>query len=265
MRTRRVFLNRLDPIREPVDAVVVIDVLRSFTTAAYAFVAGAGTIYPVETIAGAFRLQRQLPDAVTTGAVGGGDPIPGFDFGNSPAELQHVHLAGRPLIQTTAAGVRGLTRFRQARALFAGSLVLARATATALLELQPAEVCFVITGEWVDRDGDEDIACADYIDALLHGEQPDPEHYAARVRDSDFGRRFLAADNPNLPPRDLHLCAQADRFDFALSAAHVDGHLQIRRLRSGAARQSPAAGEVRNALRLPGSGGTPSAAQPDGC
>jgi 2-phosphosulfolactate phosphatase len=86
--------------------------------------------------------------------------------------------------------VRGLTRFRHARALFAGSLVLARATATALLELQPAEVCFVITGEWVDRDGDEDIACADYIDALLHGEQPDPEHYAARVRDSDFGRRF---------------------------------------------------------------------------
>jgi hypothetical protein len=30
MRTRRLFLNRLDPAHEPVDAVVVIDVLRSF-------------------------------------------------------------------------------------------------------------------------------------------------------------------------------------------------------------------------------------------
>jgi len=40
MRTRRVFLNRLDPTNEPTDAVVVIDVLRSFTTAAYAFAAG---------------------------------------------------------------------------------------------------------------------------------------------------------------------------------------------------------------------------------
>jgi hypothetical protein len=70
MRTRRLFLNRLDPAHEPVDAVVVIDVLRSFTTAAYAFAAGASTIYPVETIAGAFRLLRRVPDAATTGAVG---------------------------------------------------------------------------------------------------------------------------------------------------------------------------------------------------
>ncbi len=77
MRTRRLFLNRLDPAHEPTDAVVVIDVLRSFTTAAYAYAAGASTIYPVETISRAFRLQRRLPDAATTGAVGGGDPIPG--------------------------------------------------------------------------------------------------------------------------------------------------------------------------------------------
>jgi 2-phosphosulfolactate phosphatase len=90
MRTRRLFLNRLDPAHEPVDAVVVIDVLRSFTTAAYAFAAGASTIYPVETIAGAFRLLRRVPDAATTGAVGGGDPIPGFDFGNSPSAVQNA-------------------------------------------------------------------------------------------------------------------------------------------------------------------------------
>jgi hypothetical protein len=58
MRTRRLFLNRLDPATRARDAVVVIDVLRSFSTAAYAFAAGASTIYPVETISAAFRLQR---------------------------------------------------------------------------------------------------------------------------------------------------------------------------------------------------------------
>ncbi|HPU78779.1 2-phosphosulfolactate phosphatase [Accumulibacter sp.] len=245
MRTRRLYLNRLDPAHEPEDAVVVIDVLRSFTTAAYAFAAGASTIYPVETIAGAFRLLRRLPDAATTGAVGGGEPIPGFDFGNSPLALRNADLAGRPLIQTTAAGVRGLTRFRRARALFAGSLVLGRATAKALLALQPEEVCFVITGEWVDRDGDEDVACADYLEALLRGQDPDPERYAARVRNSDFGRRFQADNNPNLPAGDLDLCAQPDRFDFALVASHVDGRLQL---------QQSCAGqhdlELRNGLQL---------------
>ena len=224
MQTRRLFLNRLDPEPDPHDAVVVIDVLRSFSTAAYAFGAGASVIYPVETIAEAFHLQQTIANAVTTGAIGGGDPVTGFDFGNSPTALHTARLAGRPLIQSTAAGVRGLTRFRHARTLFAGSLVFAKATAQALLELQPEEVCFVITGEWVDRDGDEDIACADYLEALLQGKNPDPARYAARVLNSDFGRRFLAGNNPNLPLSDLELCAQADRFDFALRASHVDGH-----------------------------------------
>lgn len=240
MHTRRIFLNRLDPgEHDPEDAVVVIDVLRSFSTAAYAFAAGASTIYPVETVAAAFHLQRALPDALTTGAVGGGDPIDGFDFGNSPTALQGADLAGRALIQTTAAGVRGLVRFGSCRALFAGSLVLGRATAQALLALQPAEVCFVITGEWIDRDGDEDIACADYMEALLHGEAPDPERYAARVRDSDFGRRFQADGNANLPASDLSLCAQADRFDFALRAVRSDGQLQLQRTHVGLAHSHP--------------------------
>lgn len=232
MQTRRLFLNRLDPEPDPHDAVVVIDVLRSFSTAAYAFGAGASVIYPVETIAEAFHLQQRIANAVTTGAIGGGDPVTGFDFGNSPTALHTARLAGRPLIQSTAAGVRGLTRFRHARTLFAGSLVFAKATAQALLELQPEEVCFVITGEWVDRDGDEDIACADYLEALLQGKNPDPARYAERVLNSDFGRRFLAGNNPNLPLSDLELCAQADRFDFALRAAHVDGRLQLQRYRT---------------------------------
>jgi len=164
--------------------------------------------------------------------------------------VQNANLVGRPLIQTTAAGVRGLTRFRRARALFAGSLVLGRATAKALLALQPEEVCFVITGEWVDRDGDEDIACADYLDALLHGENPDPELYAARVRNSDFGRRFQADNNPNLPIGDLVLCAQPDRFDFALQASHTDGQLRLMRTRTDQTDCLRHSGELRNGLRL---------------
>jgi len=224
MRTRRLYLDRLDSAPDARDVVVVIDVLRSFSTAAYAFAAGAGAIYPVETIAEAHALKNALPEALTTGAVGGGDPVREFDFGNSPTTFLTLDLGGRPLIQSTAAGVRGLARFGHARALFAGSLVCASATAEAVRRLQPAEVTFVITGEWVDRDGDEDLACADYLDALLRGESPDPAPFARRVRESDFGRRFLAGDNPNLPRSDLELCAQADRFDFAMPARRDAGH-----------------------------------------
>jgi len=227
MQTRRLFLNRLDPAPESHDVVVAIDVLRSFTTAAYAIAAGASAIYPVDTVAGAIHLGKVLPDALSTGAIAGGDPIPGFDFGNSPTALAATQLNGQALIQCTAAGVRGLSRFTHARALFAGSLVCAQATARAILSLQPDEVVFLITGEWVDRDGDEDICCADYLEALLRGETPDPTPFEARVRHSDFGRRFTAGTNPNLPLSDLDLCAQADRFDFSLRARRENGRLVL--------------------------------------
>ena len=227
MQIRRQFLNRLDPAPEPHDVVVVIDVLRSFSTAAYAFAAGASVIHPVETISEALLLQEMLPEAITTGAIAGGDPAPGFDFGNSPSALAAANLQGRELIQTTVAGVRGLLRCAQARAVFAGSLVCARATANAIRQLGAQEVMLLITGEWVDRDGDEDVACADYLEALLLGECPDPEPFEERVRNSDFGRRFTAGDNPSLPLSDLKLCAQADRFDFAMPAMRDKGRFVL--------------------------------------
>lgn len=227
MRIRRQFLNRLDPDPEPHEIVVVIDVLRSFTTAAYAFAAGARAIHPVETIVEALQLQSHFPGSVTTGAIAGGDPVPGFTFGNSPAALLGADLHGREVIQTTAAGVRGLLRFAHARAVFAGSLVCARATVAAVQAHNPKDVMMLITGEWVDRDGDEDIACADYLEALLNGEQPDPAQFEARVRNSDFGRRFAAGDNPSLPLADLDLCAQADRFAFALPAVRQGEHFVL--------------------------------------
>ena len=169
-----------------------------------------------------------LADAVSVGAVAGGDPAPGFAYGNSPAALLDVGLAGRPVVLSTAAGVRGLQRFRQARRLYAASLVCGRATAEAIRAAGADEVCFVITGEWVDRDGDEDVACADYIEALLRGEPAPAEDFARRVRDSDFGRRFVAGTWPNLPLADLDLAAHVDRFDFAMPVAREGEHLVIR-------------------------------------
>lgn len=227
MKFSRIFLNRLQNLPRADDTVVVIDVLRSFTTAAVALARGATAIYPVESIAAASALFARLPDAVSVGAVGGGDPVPGFDFGNSPAALLAADLAGKNVVMSTAAGVRGLQRFRQARRLYAASLVCARATAAAIAAAGADEVAFVITGEWVDRDGDEDIACADYLEALLRGEQPPAADFVRRVRDSDFGRRFTAGTWPNLPLADLELAGQADRFDFAMPVRRTGELLRI--------------------------------------
>lgn len=228
MKFSRIFLNRLQETAPPHDTVVVIDVLRSFTSAAIAFSRGAQAIYPVESISEAAALADRLDNTVSIGAIGGGDPVPGFDFGNSPSYLERARLDGKTVVMSTAAGVRGLQRYHQAKRLFAASLVCARATAEAIRATKAHDVCFVITGEWVDRDGDEDIACADYLEALLRGETPDPAAFEQRVRDSDFGRRFTSGDWPNLPPNDLDIAAQVDRFNFAMPVQREGEHLVIR-------------------------------------
>jgi len=211
-------------------AVVVIDVLRSFTTAAYALARGASEVVAVESVAAARELRARDPGALAIGAIGGGAAAPGLDMGNSPAQVAVLDLRGRRVIQYTAGGTRGLVACDHAGVLLAASLVCAGATAAFLRALAPPSVTLVVTGTWSDRDGDEDHACADLIEALLRGDDPPRAPYAARVRNSDFGRRFSAGTDPNLPVADLDCCAAADRFDFALPIQRTPGGLVIRGL-----------------------------------
>ena len=204
--------------------VVAIDVIRAFTSAAFALAAGARDIVPVGTVEQALDLRARFPGALLMGEVDG-YPIEGFDFGNSPSALLGQNLAGRRLIQRTSAGTQGLVLSLKAETLFAGSLVCATATARAIARSAPSAVTLIATGVFPGRDGDEDIACADYLAALLRGEPIDSGELVRRVRDSDAGRLFADPADPVFPASDLELCTHADRFDFALHVERRDGLL----------------------------------------
>jgi 2-phosphosulfolactate phosphatase len=205
-------------------SVVVIDVMRAFTTAAYAFAAGARDIVLTGSVDEALSLRRQLPGALTMGEAGG-LPIPGFDFGNSPSALVGAQLTGRRMIQRTSAGTQGVVRSSQADRLLACSLVCASATARCLRRCAPALVTFVITGLLPGRDGDEDAACADFVQAMLQGPgaSPDCAPFIQRVRHSTVGRIFADPAQPMFPAADLECCLAVDRFDFAMPVTHQEG------------------------------------------
>ncbi len=205
-------------------AVVAIDVIRAFTTAAYAFAAGASDIILADTVAEALVLRQQMPGAWVMGELEG-LPVAGFDFNNSPSELVGVNLAGRRLIQRTSAGTQGIIRSHQADLLLGASFVCAAATVRYLKKQAPDKLTFVITGMIYDRDGAEDRACADYLTALLRGEQPDVAPYLQRVRQSTSGRMFADPNRPEFPAADLERCAELDRFDFALVVKRQEGLL----------------------------------------
>lgn len=212
----------LDQAEEATGLVVVIDVLRAFSTAAYALAAGALEIVCVATVAEALTVRDELPGTLVMGEVDGLQPD-GFDLGNSPLELRDRDLLGRRIVHRTSAGTQGVVRSRNAEVVLAASFVCAEATVRHLRSLDPPTVTFVITGR-DDRDGDEDQACADWIGARLRGERPDPRPYLARVPGSDAGRRFADPADPDLPAADLDACCALDAVDLALLVKRQDGH-----------------------------------------
>lgn len=205
----------LDDAHKANGVVVVIDVLRAFTTAAHAFNQGALKIHPVASAVQAINLQKMVPDAVLMGEVDGDKPE-GFDLGNSPEEISRRDLSGKIMVQRTSAGTQGIVQAVNASNLFAASFVVAQATANHIRKISPGEVSFVITGESMGRDGDEDRACGEYVQALLQEGTPNVKHFTDRVMKSTAGVSFQTGEHQIALSKDLAMSIHVDRFAFSL-------------------------------------------------
>jgi len=202
--------------------VVAIDVLRAFTTAGYLFEAGVSEIVLVSGVQEALQLKTELPGSLTLGEIDG-IKVDAFDLGNSPSQLPSHGLAGRRIIQRTTAGTQGVVLATQAETILAAALTNASATARCIQKLAPPEVTLIQTGLFAGQDwGDEDVACADLIEALLLGRSIGREEIARRVRASRSGLHYDGT-RPDFPPPDLDLALQFDRFDFAMQVERSNG------------------------------------------
>lgn len=201
--------------------VIVIDVIRAFTNAAFAFSRGVDRIYPVATIAEALKLKGTRADIFACGEEGSLPPD-GFDFGNSPSQSAELDLTGRSLLERTGAGTQGIVQSVSADRLVAVSFVVAAATVEHVLDFSPESVTFVIIGELYDG-GKEDWACADYLVELFKGRRPDPAPSLGQLRASQDAQVLFDPALPQFPESDIHHCTSLDRFDFAMPVAKSDG------------------------------------------
>jgi 2-phosphosulfolactate phosphatase len=156
-----------------VGTTVIIDVFRAFTTAAVALSRGAHRIVMVDSLDKALALRSSSVGDYCIGERDSTKP-PGFDFGNSPAELERAEVAGKTLIQTTSNGTAGIDAAHGADRIYAGAFMTAEATVRAILRHAPAIVTLVAIGRRNGTiRGDEDELCALYLRARLEGRQPD--------------------------------------------------------------------------------------------
>lgn len=220
-------LLTLDNCHTATGIVLIIDVLRAFSTAAYAFSRGAKEIRLVSGVQEALDLKSQIPNAKAMGEVGGLPPE-GFDFGNSPTRILEHDLTGVTLVQRTGAGTQGAVRSVNAEVMLATSFVVAQATMDYVLRLKPGEITFVITG---GMGNDEDVACADFLEKQVTGQEVEAESYIKRVYASRDALEHMP-DHPQFPKADLDYCSRIDAFDFAMPIVRENGNLIMKPSRS---------------------------------
>ena len=191
--------------------VLIIDVLRAFSTAAYAFSRGAKKIILVSTVEEALALKAEIPNSKIMGEVHGLPPT-GFDFGNSPTRILEHDLSDAMLIQRTSAGTQGAVRCMNANVMLATSFVVAHATINYTLQLKPQAITFVITG---GENNDEDAACAEFLEKQFTGQAIDADKYIHRVTASSDALQHMS-DHPQFPKSDLDYCTRINAFDFAM-------------------------------------------------
>jgi 2-phosphosulfolactate phosphatase len=205
---------------------VVVDVMRAFTVAAWAFARGAGNVVLAETLDEALALKARHPDWVT---LKDGPPAPGFDAVNSPGMLRFADLGGRTVVQKTTYGTAGALAAREASLVLCASFVVAGATARLLRARANGTVTFVVTGE--DGQADEDLACAEYIARRATGAATDASAFLRRAAASRGAARLTEDARrgfQGVHPDDVALCLELDRFPFAMVAASEDSLMVLR-------------------------------------
>ena len=210
-------------------AVVVVDVIRAFTTAAYAFASGAAEIYLVASVDEALAFKAANLGSLAMGEERGLRPD-GFDFPNSPAMVRDADLDGRTLVQRTSAGTQGVVGAADATRLWAASLVVASATARAVVTAGLGEPAYVITGRFEDHldGGADDVFTAELIERARTGRPLETVVTAAALLATEEAAKTLALGSEHTDPRDIELAAAVDAFDFAMEVERTDlGQLRL--------------------------------------
>jgi 2-phosphosulfolactate phosphatase len=142
-----------------------------------------------------------------------GVKIEGFHFGNSPAEIQMAKRLTPKMVMRTTSGTQGVVGCTHAEGILVASFVVAEATFQHILDKNPSHVTFIVTGR---KNGDEDLALAEYLQKRLEGRDVPLEPYLDRVSASPGGIKYHRSEDPSFHQSDLELALQVNRFSFSM-------------------------------------------------
>ena len=165
-------LHMIEGAKQATGCAVIIDVFRAFTVEAYLMHNNAKKIIPVGNKQIAYDLKDKDDSLVLIGERHG-VILPGFDYGNSPSQIETIDFTNKTILHTTSAGTQGIDNAVRAKVILTGSLVNAKAIANYIKQQNFENVSLVCMGLEAISETEEDTLCAEYIKSLLLGTEID--------------------------------------------------------------------------------------------
>ena len=203
--------------------VIIIDIFRAATVAAFILDKGAKYIIPVSTKEEAFILKEQNKNHILVGEEKG-YKIPEFDFGNSPSELKHTKLKDKIIIHRSSMGTQGILAARKAKQILFGSFPVLSAIVNYVKKMGFKQLSLVV----MDGKGSEDDMFADFVIAKLEGNMNDINLVKKILLKHKGAGRFLDPKQPEFPKEDFDLCLSLDLFNFVPLVGEEQGRKIIK-------------------------------------
>ncbi len=184
--------------------VVIIDVFRASNTIISLLARDAYRVVTVETIDEAREIKRCNEDWILLGERGGMQ-LPGCDGDNSPAgRLKSV--VGNSVVLTSSGGTRCIAACGPDQTVIIGSFANAAALSNALRNMGANDVGFWAAGLAGERPAEEDILCAQFLEAIWLGKAQDFSSIHKKLLECDGARRLRKLGQD----ADLAFCVSLD-------------------------------------------------------
>lgn len=208
-------LHKVEGAKEATGVAVIIDVFRAFTVEAYLMSNGADKIIPVGDMQIAYDFKAINPDVILIGERHG-KILPGFDYGNSPSQLENIDLNNKIVVHTTSAGTQGIANAKKADIILTGSLVNAKAIAEYIKMNGYKEVSLVCMGLEATSQTEEDNLCAYYIKSLLEDKPIELFDEIQKLKMTSGAKFFDKNQQDVFPEKDFYLSTEVNKFNFVL-------------------------------------------------
>jgi len=214
-------LHLIDGAKQAQGLTVIIDVFRAFSVACYAFGNGAEKIIPLGDIDIAYKIKKENPNFLLIGERGGKKPS-GFDYGNSPTQIENVDFTNKTIIQTTSAGTQGIANATNSSEIITGGFVNVQAIINYIKKQNPEEVSLVAMGSAGIHIADEDKLCAEYIKNALENKPNNFSKIIEHLREYRSAQKFFDPAKDWAPEKDFDLCLSINQFNFVLKVEPYD-------------------------------------------